>query len=72
MLIFIQFTPSISSGNEVHVHHLLIYVCDGLDGLDLQAEQGPCNSINSTIQSCLGGLLIGGWAVGGEVSDYCQ
>ena len=50
------------------MHHLVVYVCDGLDGLDLEAEQGPCNSINSTIRSCLTGLLIGAWAVGGEVS----
>ena len=56
------------------MHHLLIYVCDGLDELDLEAEQGPCYSpsTDNRIRNCLGGNLIGGWAVGGEVSEYCQ
>ena len=63
-----QFAPVISPGSEPHVHHLLIYVCDGLDGLDLTTEQGACHTLNSRIQRCVGGILIGGWAVGGEVN----
>ena len=50
------------------MHHLLIYVCDGLDGLDLTAEQGACHTLDQRIRRCVGGILIGGWAVGGEVN----
>ena len=69
-----QFVPSISPGNEAYVQHFLIFVCDGLEGLDLEAEQGPCFSPSTDIRirSCLGRNLIGGWALGGEVSEYCQ
>ena len=50
------------------MHHLLIYVCDGLDGLDLTAEQGACHTLDQRIRRCVGGILIGAWAVGGEVN----
>ena len=62
-----QFAPIISPGSEPYVHHLLIYVCDGLDGLDLTTEQGACDTLDQRIRSCVGGLLVGAWAVGGEV-----
>ena len=50
------------------MHHLLIYVCDGLDGLDLTTEQGACHTLDQRIRRCVGGILIGAWAVGGEVN----
>ena len=32
------------------------------------AEQGACHTLNQSIQRCVGGILIGAWAVGGEVN----
>ena len=69
IILYVQFAPVISPGNEPHVHHLLIYVCDGLDGLDLTTEQGACHTVDWRIRQCtFGGVLIAGWAVGGEVN----
>ena len=62
-----QFAPVISPGSEPYVHHLLIYACDGLDGIDLTTGQGACHTLDQRIRRCLNGLLIGAWAVGGEV-----
>ena len=61
-----QFSPIISPGNAPYVHHLLVYVCDSLDGVDL-SNQGPCDSGDRRIRLCLNELLIGAWAVGGDV-----
>ena len=56
----------ISQGSEPYVHHLLVYLCDGLDGVNLSNE-GPCDSADRRIRQCLSELLIGAWAVGGDV-----
>lgn len=49
------------------VHHMLVYLCDRpLDSLDVGVS-GPCNNIDEDVGACRGGLLVGAWAVGGEV-----
>ena len=54
-----------TEGNTAHVHHMLIYVCDSLNSTDFG---GPCYQASSQLTSCLeSGILIGAWAVGGEV-----
>ena len=64
-----QFSPIITPGNEPYLHHVLVYICDGLDGVDITVE-GPCSSADQRIQRCLSELLVGAWAVGGEVSAH--
>ena len=59
----------ITPGNEKYVHHLLVYLCDGLDGVELD-EGGPCATVDPRIQQCLTRTLIGAWAVGGEVTIF--
>lgn len=61
-----QFSPKITPGNEEYVHHMLIYICDGLDNVNL-GQGGPCNSVDRRIRNCRVDQ-IGAWAVGGEVS----
>ena len=53
------------------VHHILVYLCPVNTPLS-PAEVGmsrSCSNSTSNINNCLGeGILIGGWAVGGDVS----
>ena len=56
-----------------HVHHMILYVCDGLDSLydQLTPEQldgGPCFSgASGFLGACSGRTIIAAWAVGGQV-----
>ena len=66
----IQFSPDISSGSEPYVHHILVYICDGLQEEDL-GKGGDCDtSISERVGRCLGSLLIAAWAVGGSVRYF--
>ena len=59
-----------------HVHHMILYVCDGLDSLydQLTPEQldgGPCFSgASGLLGVCSGRTIIAAWAVGGQVRVY--
>ena len=57
-------------GNEAHVHHLLIYLCDGLNHTHV-GNGGDCDGDNvaNEVSECRGGTVIAAWAVGAEV---CQ
>ena len=64
-----QISPSLSADSAAYVHHMLVYVCDGLEDDDLGAG-GACDSdVSSRVQQCLGSILIAAWAVGGSVSN---
>ena len=65
----LQFGPIVTEGNEAHVHHLVIYTCEGLNETHL-GNGGDCegNDVGNEIADCRGGTLIAAWAVGGEVS----
>ena len=57
-----------TEGNEAHVHHLLIYLCEGVNETHL-GNGGDCDGdIAEEVQDCRGGLLFAAWGVGGEVS----
>ena len=57
-----------TEGNEAHVHHLLIYLCDTISEHDV-GNGGPCEIVvPRQVSACRDGALVGGWAVGGEVS----
>ena len=71
LFIFQQFSPSVTEGNEAHVHHLLIYLCDGLNHTHV-GQGGDCeDGVANEVAECRGGTIIAGWAVGGEVSSQC-
>ena len=62
-----QFSPSITEGNTAFVHHVVIYLCLGLNNA-LVGQGAECDSAHIDIQECRRGYLIGVWAVGGDVS----
>ena len=66
-----QIAPYITEGYTAFVHHVVIYLCSGLN--DAVVGQGTeCDSAHIDIQECRAGYLIGGWAVGGNVSPIFQ
>ena len=61
-----------TEGNEAHVHHLLIYLCEGLNDTHV-GNGGPCDDgVANEVQECLRGTLIAAWAVGGEVRFFAM
>ena len=68
--ILLQFTPEISLQSAKHVHHMLVYLCEGMNltgHLDVGLEQ-QCDDISEEVRPCRGAKLLAGWAVGGTVS----
>jgi hypothetical protein len=66
----IKFSPYITEGNEAYVHHMIIFLCDGLVDADL-GPGGHCYNSNHSsdgIMACTGSTYIAAWAVGG--SDF--
>lgn len=62
-----KISPVITHHARDFVHHILIYVCTTPLNEPSLSESGPCDTQPSDVQICRGGLIIGGWAVGGEV-----
>ena len=60
-------SPLVDEGNEAHVHHMLIYLCDELN---TTAPDGLCHDVDESLSNCFSGLLIAAWAIGGEVGFY--
>ena len=60
--------PKIIERNTPYVHHLLIYLCSGLNHT-LAGQSAECDSAHIQIQECRGGQLLAGWAVGGNVKS---
>lgn len=56
----------IHEASKPYVHHILVYLCDTLDGVTLD-QGGPCDSVDRRIANCRSGQPLGGWAVGGVV-----
>ena len=57
-------------GNDAHVHHLLIYLCEGLNDTHV-GNGGDCEvDVANEVAECRGGTVIAAWAVGGEVCLY--
>ena len=63
-----QYSPLIGGGNFDYVHHMLVYLCGGLNVTAVN-DSAPCfGTAGATLSECLNGELIAGWAVGGVVS----
>ena len=70
----LQYEAVVHPAAAAHVHHMILYSCNGLDSqLDqLTPEQlagGPCSdgATASALNLCRGETIIAAWAVGGQV-----
>ena len=64
-----QYSPLIDNENFAYVHHMLVYICAGLNETQVN-DSAPCQGgVGESLSECLAGEVIGGWAVGGEVSN---
>ena len=66
----IQISPVITPHTRSFIHHMVIYLCPHPLDASLVGVGGPCFDVHQNITGCLGGLLVGAWAVGGEVSVF--
>ena len=73
-IIILQLSPIITEGNEAHVHHLVIYLCSGLNDTYVGTSGVCTEAIGDEVNTCRGGTIIGAWTIGGEVSlnNYLQ
>ena len=69
--ICMQISPEITPHASSFVHHMLVYLCPTQLGLTEEhvGLSGHCHTLPRNVGGCLAGLLIGGWAVGGDVSE---
>ena len=66
-----QYSPLIDNGNFDYVHHMLVYICAGLNETEVN-DSAPCNGeVGESLGECRFGEVLAGWAVGGEVSSFC-
>ena len=70
----IKYEPIFTPGNEVHLHHFVIYQCphNNIGSIDsyLNSQQ-TCGDVNNMpIGACRGGALVYAWAVGQEAFSF--
>ena len=59
-----------TEGNDAHVHHLLVYLCDSINDTHV-GNGGDCEEgVANEVAECRRGTLIAAWAVGGEVKCH--
>ena len=67
-----QYAPVLSDESIRHVHHILVYLCEGLN-LTGHPEVGvkrECDGISEAVQPCRSAIILAVWAVGGNVSNH--
>jgi len=64
----LQFSPLVDSE---YLHHVLVYLCDGLSGAAVN-DSAPCSGEDARVEECLAADPIGGWLIGGGVSNTRQ
>ena len=64
-----QVTPVIEPHLRSFVHHMLVYQCITPLNETFLGQSGPCNDVAKEVSACRRGVLISGWAIGGEVSN---
>lgn len=67
----LQFAARITPESAQHVHHMLLYLCDGQNftgdpAVAIGVSQ-ECNGISERIQPCRYSTIVAGWAIGGNV-----
>lgn len=67
--ISLQFNQTLSPDSAQHVHHMTVYICEGMN-LTGHPDVGctfDCDNITEQIRPCRASSIIAGWAVGGNV-----
>ena len=67
----LQFAPLLSPKSISHAHHILVFLCEGMNLTghpDVGVKQ-KCDGISEEVQPCKYATIIGGWAIGGNVSN---
>ena len=68
LLISLQYSAVITPESRRHVHHMVVYLCDGMNltgSPDLNIKQ-ECDGISEQTQPCRASTVIAAWAVGGN------
>ena len=60
----LQYEPVITPGNELNVHHVLIYSCKDINST-YDGVQGNCYERDRPLPDCYDVVIA--WAIGGEV-----
>ena len=63
---------NVTDESSRHVHHLVVYICVGLNH-SREGDSVVCDNAHVNVRQCRGGTVIAAWAVGGTVSfhNYC-
>ncbi|CAI8042477.1 DBH-like monooxygenase protein 1 homolog [Geodia barretti] len=66
-----KFGPIVTEGNDAHVHHLVVYICSGINDSHI-GNGGDCkdDAFEFQVRRCRSGTFIAAWAVGGEDFTY--
>lgn len=64
----LQFSPILTDHPRTYVHHVLTYLCSSPLEDDEVGLSVPCDQLPARVNQCRGQLLVGAWAVGGDVS----
>ena len=69
--LLLQYSAEISPESIRHVHHLVVYLCDGMNltGHPDVGVNHDCNGISEAVVACRSSAIIAAWAVGGNVSN---
>ena len=72
IVISLQYAAVISPQSVRQVHHILVYLCEGMNltGHPDVGVKRQCDGISEEIEPCRLSSTIAGWAVGGNVSDH--
>ena len=67
-----QYTAEISPESARHVHHIVVYLCEGMNltGHPHLGVNHECDGLSKEIKPCRGSTLLVSWAIGGNVSQF--
>lgn len=66
LLCILQWSPRIQPGNQLYVHHMIMYHCSSLNET---TDLGPgSDCAEGAFRNCGSTSILAAWAVGGEVS----
>ncbi len=65
-----QFSPELTTHERPYVHHALVYLCAAPLTAGEVGVSMPCGMLPENASECRAGLLVGAWAIGGEVQIF--
>ena len=68
----LQYAPVLSTESIRHVHHILVFLCEGLNytGHSEVGARRECDGISLEVEPCRFSTVIAAWAIGGSVSIH--